>query len=364
MASIDERPDGTYRARWREYPGGPQKTKHFRLKRDAKAHIHRVEADRSRGVYVDPQLGREPLVDMIERHNASQPWRYNTVRNADWALEHVRRHFGDQPIGQITTSDLQTFVSRLARSLDAGSIRTVWRFLRQTFRAAHLDGFIGRDPCPRVRLPRHQGDELVIPTDDEVRVLRDGAPDDFAVAVVLGALLGLRASEAAGLTVDRIDFLRREVRVDRQWHGKLDQFEPVKYASSNRTIPAGDRALELMAFHLEHHGSGQHGVLLHADGRPLNSNRMDWRWTQTTRAAGSELTFHSLRHYFASSLLSSGRCSIVAVQRALGHSSASITLDTYGHLMPSDADRVRLAVDETWKAAEDWLRTDEQREAR
>ncbi len=27
MASIDKRPDGRYRARWREYPGGPQKTR-------------------------------------------------------------------------------------------------------------------------------------------------------------------------------------------------------------------------------------------------------------------------------------------------------------------------------------------------
>jgi hypothetical protein len=29
MASIDKREDGTYRARWREYPGGPQKTRQF-----------------------------------------------------------------------------------------------------------------------------------------------------------------------------------------------------------------------------------------------------------------------------------------------------------------------------------------------
>jgi hypothetical protein len=32
MASIDKRPNGGYRARWREYPGGPQRTRHFARK--------------------------------------------------------------------------------------------------------------------------------------------------------------------------------------------------------------------------------------------------------------------------------------------------------------------------------------------
>ena len=184
------------------------------------------------------------------------------------------------------------------------------------------------------------------------------------MAITLGAMLGLRSSEAAGLTVDRIDFLRREVLVDRQWHGRLDRFDAVKSASSNRLIPASDRALEQIASHIEHHGAGEHGVLLHAAGRPLNSNRMDWRWERTAKNVRPELTFHTLRHHYASSLLSSGRCSIVAAQRALGHSAASITLDTYGHLMPSDSDRIRSAIDEAWDAAEDSLGTDEQRKAR
>ncbi|MFT3854456.1 MAG: site-specific integrase [Ilumatobacteraceae bacterium] len=172
----------------------------------------------------------------------------------------------------------------------------------------------------------------------------------------------MRAGEAAGLTGDRVDFLRREVKIDRQWHGKPDRFEPRKSKSSNRTIPAGDLVLEQLAHHIAEHGSGAHGVLLHASGQPLNSNRMDWRWQQTTRAAGMPdiaLTFHDLRHHDASSLISAG-CSIVAVQHALGHAKPSTTLDIYGHLMPTDADRIRGAIDRSWEA-EDSVRTDEQR---
>jgi hypothetical protein len=57
MASIDRRPDGQWRARWREYPGGPQKSQHFGRKVDAERHLDIIRGDLARGVYVDPKKG-------------------------------------------------------------------------------------------------------------------------------------------------------------------------------------------------------------------------------------------------------------------------------------------------------------------
>ncbi|MEV6490052.1 tyrosine-type recombinase/integrase [Actinoplanes sp. NPDC051633] len=51
---------------------------------------------------------------------------------------------------------------------------------------------------------------------------------------------------------------------------------------------------------------------------------------------------HDLRHFFTSSLIAAG-CDIVTIQHALGHASATTTLNTYGHLMPSAEDRTRQA---------------------
>lgn len=47
-----------------------------------------------------------------------------------------------------------------------------------------------------------------------------------------------------------------------------------------------------------------------------------------------EVTLHTLRHTFASNLIAQG-CDVVTVQRALGHSTPSITLNVYSHLWPS-----------------------------
>lgn len=66
-------------------------------------------------------------------------------------------------------------------------------------------------------------------------------------------------------------------------------------------------------------------------------------WNRTTKAAGwSGFTMHSLRHFYASGLIAAG-CDVVTVQRALGHSTPSITLNTYSHLWPSAEDRTRKA---------------------
>jgi integrase len=52
---------------------------------------------------------------------------------------------------------------------------------------------------------------------------------------------------------------------------------------------------------------------------------------------------HHLRHYYASGLIAAG-CDVVTVQRALGHQTATVTLNTYSHLWPSAEDKTRGAV--------------------
>jgi hypothetical protein len=56
------------------------------------------------------------------------------------------------------------------------------------------------------------------------------------------------------------------------------------------------------------------------------------------------VTFHDLRHFYASLLIRAGE-SVKSVQRRLGHKSAVETLDTYSHLWPDSEDRTREAVD-------------------
>ena len=97
--------------------------------------------------------------------------------------------------------------------------------------------------------------------------------------------------------------------------------------------------------------------VFHVRGEAINHNQAGELWRSTCRAAGVVgVRFHDLRHFYASTLLSAG-VSIKAVQSHLGHGSAALTLDVYGHLMPSDDDRSRTAIEAAFSAAEDSLRT-------
>jgi hypothetical protein len=68
-----------------------------------------------------------------------------------------------------------------------------------------------------VKLPARRTGEIVPPTVEQVELLVDAAPVWFRPAVILGAGLGLRQAEASGLTADRVLWLERAVRVNRQW---------------------------------------------------------------------------------------------------------------------------------------------------
>jgi integrase len=67
------------------------------------------------------------------------------------------------------------------------------------------------------------------------------------------------------------------------------------------------------------------------------------------------VTFHDLRHFFATVLIHGG-ASVKQVQQACGHASAAMTLDTYAGHWPADPDTTRAAFDRIW-AVEDSERT-------
>jgi hypothetical protein len=72
VASIDKRPNGWYRTRSREYPGGPRKTRQFDRKGDAQQFLDGVRGDLAHGLYIDPARARTLFRDYAEAWRAGQ----------------------------------------------------------------------------------------------------------------------------------------------------------------------------------------------------------------------------------------------------------------------------------------------------
>lgn len=214
MASIDKRPDGRYRARWREYPGGPQKTRQFSRKGDADRFLDAIRGDLAYGVYVDPAGGRTLFQDYAEQWRAAQVHRATTsAQLATYLRLHAYPSLGRRPLGAVRRSEVQAWVKKLTGVLAPGSVELIYRWVSTIFKAAVGDRLIAASPCVKIALPKRNDAEVVPLSVSELEELVAAVPDRYRALIVFGAGMGLRQGECFGLTVDRVDFLRRQVRV-------------------------------------------------------------------------------------------------------------------------------------------------------
>jgi len=356
MASIAKRPDGQWRARYRDQ-SGKEHSRHFPRKVDAQRWIDETTAEIVTGQYIDPKSSKVTLAQYAGEWEASHVGRDGTARIVDNALRlHILPALGWRPLQSVFRSDIQALVKAMSESYAPGSVRNIYDVLSKVFGSAVDDRVVASSPCRRIVLPAVDDSEVTIPTTDEVAALHDAFNPRYRSAVVLLAGSGVRVGEMPGLDVQLLDFLRKTVRVERQrlQNGKIG---PTKTTKSVRAIPVGQTVLDHAAAHLAEFPTD--GPLFTArGGQPLSYGGWKYAWQRAQTKTGLALDTHDLRHFYASGLISGG-ASVKQVQVVLGHASPVVTLRVYSHLWPGDEDRVRAISDGTLS----FLRTDRGLEA-
>jgi integrase len=359
VASIARRPDGTYRPRYRD-EHGKEHARHFKRKVDAQRWLDEVTAAMVTGDYVDPAAGKITFRTWFTEWSDRQVWGRGTTLAARQAADSVT--FADLPMRQLRPSHVQQWVKAMSQpangrktGLAPSTIRTRYNYVHMALRAAVVDRIIKADPSAGVPLPRARKSAaaMTIPAVEEVGRALSVAPEWFRPFIAVCAFAGLRLGEAAGLQLEDVDFLRRTIAVRRQLQGEnstTTEITAPKFGSE-RVVYAPAELITLLAEHVRSVGVHPDGWLFTNGGSPLNRNSAGHQWRQVRKAAGlSAYTLHDLRHFYASGLIASG-CDVVTVQRALGHSSATITLGVYSHLWPTAEDRTRAAAGDLMAAA-------------
>ncbi len=155
---------------------------------------------------------------------------------------------------------------------------------------------------------------------------------------------GMRWGELIGLQRKNLGFANRRVRIVDQLvrtaDGKFHRTEP-KTRASVRSITISRMTAEVLASHLERYaGPGRDGLMFpDTAGNPLTeSSFYVHHFKKAQVATGLKLRFQDLRHTSVA-LAIAGGAHPKAIQARMGHSSIAVTLDRYGHLLPSlDAD--------------------------
>lgn len=353
MASISKRAGGKYRARYRD-ESGKEHAKHFGRKVDAQRWLDEVTASVVTGNYVDPKAGRLTFATYFAEWSLQQVWASGTLISAEQAADSVT--FAHTPMRAIRPSHVQQWVKAMSlpaksRStrLAPSTIRTRFNYVHMAFRAAVEDRIIQSDPSARVSLPKVRRAEaaMTIPTPEEMARILAACSPSFRPFVAVCAFAGLRLGEAAGVRVTDVDFLRRTITVGRQVQGQtrgdVDVVAPKH--GSERVVYVPEELTTMLAEQVVRGGAwGEEQWLFGSSGHLLNRNSAGNQWRRARERAGvtESFTLHDCRHFFASGLIASG-CDVVTVQRALGHSSPTITLSVYAHLWPNAEDRTRAA---------------------
>jgi integrase/recombinase XerC len=261
-----------------------------------------------------------------ERRNDSP----HTLRNYGADLREFIDYFSPPgaeppPLAGIDLLSLREWLAHLyGRDQKPATIRRKLASLRSLFRFLSREHRIERDPARLLRLPRMPKTLPDVPNTEVTNALVDGtsredlerpfpARDRLLLELLYGC--GLRISETVGLNLEDFDRGERWVRV----RGK---------GRKERQVPYGSKAAEALDLYIEARISERQpqALFLNHRGNRLTDRgaRSIVKFYATYVAGDSSIHPHTLRHAFATDLLSHG-ADLRAIQELLGHARLSTT---------------------------------------
>jgi integrase len=363
---------------------GRERAKGFSRKTDATNWLNKQISDQVTGVWTDPTLSAVTFGQMAERWISTKAARApKTVAGYRSLLETViLPRWENVALREVSFDDLQVWISSLSvdgsvrfqgKGLSASRVRqahqVIGAILKFAVRAKHL----ATNPAEGIDLPARPEAEQCYLTHDQLHRLAVASGRFRTLVLVLG-YCGLRFGEAAALQVGDMDLNARRIRVSRSvtYVRGTGRVEGTTKNHTSRTVPVPRFLAPLLSTEIQ----GCDGLVFPGRrGGYLSPGEVRWVFdpaVQTVRAAiraerereiqetGQAqtpefpvITPHELRHTCASLAISAG-ANVKVLQALLGHKTATLTLDRYGHLFPDDLGRIADAFD----SAADALRTE------
>lgn len=364
MGWVNETPSGKFQGGYRDVNNKLHR-KNFERKTDAKKWVRDNESAIDRGEWVNPAGPKTPCEEIIDTWLKNKVNEASTLeRVASVVKNHIRPYFEGRAIGSVVRSDIQGWVKKKGETLAPATVESMYRYVSNVFSTAVKDGVIAKSPCFDIDLPTVVKPRVKPMTTEQVEALLNAMPARYRALVVLGAGAGLRQGEAFGVTVPHVSISERVLHVEQQLQVLIGKppFLKTPKRESHRDVPLPDPVLDVLAWHMTEFPPtrlltgirGSEELLLFTDenGQPLRRTDFSRVWVPAREAAKlpKTITFHDLRHYYASLLIARG-ASVKVVQARLGHKTAQETMDTYGHLWIDDEELTREAVGNELKQA-------------
>jgi len=348
---------GQRKRRWHSFAG---------TKRQAQIECARLISEMQGGGAVDPS--RVTVAEFLDRFQHDWVAVHVSAHSAGryrGALGRVRRHLGAAQVQKVRPAHVAGFYAALSRAgLAPATIRLVHGVLHRALRAAKEWGVIRDNVTENVDPPSAPDRETQMLQPDQARELLQrlrGHPLHLLASLALAT--GMRRNEMLALRWRDVDLNAGKLTVEQsleqtRTHGI--RIKAPKTRKGRRTISLPASAVTELRGHWRVQqeqrlalGIGRappdSPVLATLDGKPQSPNAVTKAWPVAMAAIGmSGVTLHSLRHTHASMLIASG-VDILTVSRRLGHSSPTITLGVYGHLVHGTDDHAADIMDKAFR---------------
>lgn len=336
-----------YKIKYRD-PARESRTKGgFKTKRAAREWEAENRVAMSHGEYRAPTVGRVTVNDagdawLKSKVNISR----NTRRAYEQALARIKKtgSIGKIYVRDVTRASVREWVAAAAEDFAPKTVGNDHAVLHAVLERAVEDGWIVKNPAAGVDLPRVTSESITPMMPGQLQTMADAAGRYRAVVMTMG-LAGLRWGEIVGLQVRDVVYEKGHIYVCRQKYesgGKLYDDLP-KYGRKRFVPLTTELEDELRKCTADKEQDAL--VFTTSTGTPLQvrNARRDWFDAASEKAGFPGQTPHQMRHTFASLAIRSG-ANPKTLQQAMGHSSAKVTMDTYGEWFPDDVQSLGTAM--------------------
>ncbi len=329
-------------------PDGDERSRTFLTLREAKAYETADTNRKNRGEWIDPRRASTRFAVVAAEWLVSNP----AKRGSSWARDELVLRlqllpaFGDIAVNRIDKASVQHWVNERSTQRAARTVKREFGVLRAVMAFAVDRDLIARTPCRRINLPAVQPVVCHVITADGLEALADELGPLLAPMAYVGAALGLRWGEVAGLRIGRLDLLRNEIKVVEQVvrvRGGRSTVGPPKSNAGRRTMTMPAWLSVILAEHLQSRGltaaDGERFVFEWPRGGHLTYPAWRRIWVGAVERAGLPpgFGFHDLRRANATGLVADG-VDIRTAQARLGHADVRLTLEVYAQAT-TEADR-------------------------
>ena len=316
------------------------------------------------GAYVDPGAGKLTVEEWSTRWLHRQVQLKPKTRSSYESLLRcwVLPRWGPVPLNKVTFSGVAEWIGTMhSTGLSASRTRQAYHLMTGMLDDAVKDGRLIRNPSLGVDLPRLETKPRRYLRHQELHALADRCGPYRVLVLTLG-YCGLRWGEVAALRVRDVDLRRARIEVSRaavEVNGRIVLGTPKSHQS--RWLPVPKLLLEGLEKQVT--GRSLDDLLFPAPrgGYLRVANFRRGHFDRAAKGIGQPGFYpHELRHTAASLAIAAG-ATVKSVQRMLGHASATLTLDRYGHLFADELDDVAARLDDAMRENDVvpmWSRTD------